>query len=263
MQEQDMLMKVVNQDLRKANEELEQFAHIASHDLQEPLRKLQQFSVLLEEDYQDKLDEDGKFFLDTIRNSADRMSVLIRETLAYSRAGSSNQTLEVVDLSKLTLQLRDEMDVAMREAQADIRIHSLPMVMANSLGMAQLFRNLMINALKYRKPDVPAEIIIGTQLDVSSSEAPKNTVSITVQDNGIGIDEKYLDRIFAPFERLHSSKIQGTGLGLAICRKVCDSHGWRLNVRSTLGQGTTFEILLPNAHLVTDSKAKAHSTQSA
>ena len=239
---QEARLQTINEDLKRANEELEQFAHVASHDLQEPLRKLQQFSDLMVEDYNDKLDDDGRFFLRTIRTSAQRMSTLITETLAYSRAGSKNQLLEAVDLSQLVLQLREEMDLAIQEAQADLEIKPLPVVNANGLGMAQLFRNLLHNALKYRKPDTPARITISAVL---SSNDSSPSLCIHVTDNGIGINEKHLQRVFLPFERMHSGVVQGTGLGLAICRKVCDSHNWTLNVKSTLGVGTTFEVAIP------------------
>ena len=235
---QDARMQVINRDLNRVNEELEQFAHVASHDLQEPLRKLQQFSNILEEDYHAQLDDEGKYFLKTIRTSAERMSSLITETLAFSRAGSANQVLEPVDLSQLVLQLRDEMDLIIQEAKADVHIDELPVVNANALGMAQLFRNLMINAFKYRKPDMPASLAITANRHHAS-------VCINVTDKGVGIDEKYHKRIFTPFERMHAGKVQGTGLGLAICRKVCDSHGWDLAVESTSGVGTTFKIHIP------------------
>ena len=240
---QDAHMQVINRDLNRVNEELEQFAHVASHDLQEPLRKLQQFSNILEEDYHAQLDEEGKYFLKTIRTSAERMSTLITETLAFSRAGSANQVLEPVDLSQLVLQLRDEMDLIIQEAKADVHIDELPVVNANALGMAQLFRNLMLNAFKYRKADMPASLSI----TVHRHQA---TLCINVTDKGVGIDQKYHGRIFVPFERMHSGKIQGTGLGLAICRKVCDSHDWTLDVESTSGVGTTFKIHIPTSSVL-------------
>ena len=240
---QDARLQVINRDLNRVNEELEQFAHVASHDLQEPLRKLQQFSNILEEDYHAQLDDEGKYFLKTIRTSAERMSTLITETLAFSRAGSTNQVLEPVDLSQLVLQLRDEMDLIILEAKADVHIDELPVVNANALGMAQLFRNLMLNAFKYRKADMPASLSI----TVHRHQA---TVCINVTDKGVGIDKKYHERIFVPFERMHSGKIQGTGLGLAICRKVCDSHDWTLDVESTSGVGTTFKILIPKSSVL-------------
>lgn len=240
MQVQDSKLQQTNHDLQRANEELQQFAHIASHDLQEPLRKLQQFSDLLVEDYGPKLDKDGRFFLDTIHSSAQRMSVLIKETLAYSRSGSSNQTLVRVDLSRLIQQLRDEMDVAVLEADGVFIIDKMPVVLANELGMAQLFRNLMVNALKYRKPGTPARIQI-------SFDDTGELILIRIEDNGLGIATRYLKKIFIPFERLHGSDVPGTGLGLAICKKVCESHGWSIDVSSEPGVGTSFVVSIPKS----------------
>lgn len=240
MQLQDNKLQQTNHDLQRANEELQQFAHIASHDLQEPLRKLQQFSDLLVEDYAAKLDKEGRFFLDTIHRSAHRMSVLIKETLAYSRSGSGNQTFVRVDLLKLMQQLRDEMDVAVLEADGDFIIDKMPVVLANELGMAQLFRNLMANALKYRKPGMPARIHM-------KLEDAGELLHIRVEDNGIGIASRYLEKIFVPFERLHGSDVPGTGLGLAICKKVCESHGWSIDVSSEPGVGTSFVVKIPKS----------------
>ncbi len=247
MQAKDAELKEINLNLQRANLDLEQFAHIASHDLQEPLRKLQQFSTLLEEDYESILDENGRFFLKTIRSSAKRMSLLIKETLAYSRAGSNNQKIDHVDLSELIEQLRDELDLAVHDAQAEFVVSPLPVVHANSVGMAQLFRNLIINALKYKKPDTPARVTISITDSPDDAFGP---VVISVKDNGIGIDTQYLERVFQPFERLQSGDVRGTGLGLAICKKVCESHGWRLQVESQPGEGTTFKIYLSVVSLV-------------
>lgn len=240
---QDQELQKINLDLQHANEELQQFAHIASHDLQEPLRKLQQFSEILVEDYGTDLDEDGKFFIETIHSSALRMSVLIKETLAYSRSGSSNQKLARVDLSQLLKKLREELDVAILEADGEFIIEHLPVVLANELGMAQLFRNLMVNGLKYRKPGTPARV------QISLDHESEASAFIRVEDNGIGIPGKHLQRIFVPFERLHDSAIPGTGLGLAICKKVCESHGWSIDVSSELDVGTAFVIRIPRASI--------------
>jgi len=247
MNEKDSQLQANVRELKRANEDLEQFAHIASHDLQEPLRKLQQFSDLLVEDYKDKLDEDGRFFLDVIRTASKRMSALIKDTLAYSQSGSSNQTLEEVELKETVAVLLDEMDLAIEDAQATFTIGALPVVYANRLGMEQLFRNLILNAIKYSKPYTSAKIDIRC---VGIEAADEHNVLIRVQDNGIGIAEKYLQRIFNPFERLQSGDVPGTGLGLAICMKVCESHEWALQVRSTEGVGTVFEIRIPKTSLV-------------
>lgn len=244
MQAQDLQLQGINKELKNVNEELQQFAHVASHDLQEPLRKMQQFSELLVEDYGSSLDENARYFIETIHLSSQRMSALIKETLAYSRSGSGNQALARVDLSQLIQQLRDEMDMAVDEADGEFIVDDMPVVLANELGMAQLFRNLMINGLKYRRPDVPAKIRI--TIDRHAGDAQAMTY-IRVEDNGIGIQAQYLDRIFVPFERLNTSGVMGTGLGLAICKKVCVAHGWNLDVSSEPDQGTSFIIGIPKA----------------
>jgi len=257
MHSKDAQLQLINSDLKRANEELEQFAHIASHDLQEPLRKLQQFSNLLQEDYDSLLDDDGRFFLKTIRSSAKRMSLLIKETLAFSRTGSVNQVLERVDLAQVLSALVDEMDVAVNESAAAITIGTLPVVQANKLGMAQLFRNLLLNALKYRKPGTPAIISIDSVRceNSDSNVIEENTTSpaegagklrIRIQDNGVGVAKKYQQRIFLPFERLPHENVPGTGLGLAMCRKVCESHGWDLTLSSEPDAGSLFEIHVPD-----------------
>ncbi|MFK7995191.1 MAG: ATP-binding protein [Granulosicoccus sp.] len=242
----DKQMVKINNELTRANEDLQQFAHIASHDLQEPLRKLQQFSALLVEDYAQSLDADANFFIQTIHNSATRMSLLIKETLAYSRAGSSNQKRERVDLSAVIQGLLDELDLTIKEVQAEFDIAQLPVVVANELGMAQLFRNFMVNSMKYCKPDIPARISISVDRD---SGKAKELVYIRIEDNGIGIKAKYLEKILLPFERLHDGSIPGTGLGLAICKKVCDSHEWNLDVSSEPQKGTCFVIGIPTSSL--------------
>ena len=239
-------MRRINDDLKKANQDLEQFAHVASHDLQEPLRKLRQFSDLLEEDYDSLLDEEGRYYLSAIRGAAKRMSALIKETLAYSRAGSINQALEKIDLSSLLVELRDELDVNVNETKATIQVEPLPVVYANQLGMAQLFRNLLTNALKYRKPDAPAWISITSE---SVMKDEKQYAIVCVRDKGVGIKNKFFERIFNPFERAHNGEVHGTGLGLAICKKVCESHGWTLDVKSVVDEGTTFTICIPASSL--------------
>ncbi|MFK7861835.1 MAG: ATP-binding protein [Granulosicoccus sp.] len=240
----DFQLQQINRDLLRANDELQQFAHIASHDLQEPLRKLQQFSALLKEDFGDKLDGDAVYFINTIHKSAERMGLLIKETLAYSRSGSSKQKIERVDLSELLEQLWDEMDLAVRDKKGEITSDKLPIVFANKLGMAQLFRNLLLNGLKYSKPGSPAKIDISVE---AAAVEVSELVYIRVTDNGIGIPSKYLQRIFFPFERLHGIDVPGTGLGLAICKKVCESHGWHLDVGSELNHGSTFLITIPTS----------------
>lgn len=239
MQNKDLQLNASNRELRKANEDLEQFVHVASHDLQEPLRKLRQFSGLLVEDYNEKLDEDGQFYLEAISNSAGRMSTMIRDTLAYARS-ARNEASDEVNLNMLMEAVYDDLDVAVAEAGAHVEVGKLPTVMADRTGMSQLFGNLLLNAIKYRRQDVNCTIGI----EARRLEA-EGLLIIDVSDNGIGIEEKYLERIFVPFQRLGSQSVSGTGLGLAICAKVCDAHGWRISVTSDIGQGSCFHIAIP------------------
>lgn len=245
MQRKDLELESSNRELRSALGDLEQFVHVASHDLQEPLRKLQQFSGLMEEDYGDKLDEDGKFYLEAIGKSAQRMSTMIRDTLAYARSARQDVTEEALDLNDLLPLLYEDIDIAVAEAGARINVGKLPTVMASRTGMSQLFLNLMLNAVKYRRKEVPCVIDIQARYPVDEP-----VVIIDVQDNGIGIEEKFLERVFVPFERLCSQQVSGTGLGLAICTKVCEAHGWRIWVTSEPGVGSCFHISLPRDSVV-------------
>ncbi len=240
MQRKDIELNASNDDLRKANEDLEQFVHVASHDLQEPLRKLQQFSGLLAEDYAGRFDEDGEFYLHAIANSASRMSNMIRDTLAYARSARNEQAEDRVDLNELVQAVYDDMDVAVAEAGAHVQVGQLPAVIANRTGMFQLFGNLLINAIKYRRQDVNCTVDIQAR-----PMEGEDTVVIDVRDNGVGIEERFYERVFVPFERLESQSVSGTGLGLAICAKVCDAHGWRITVSSELGVGSCFHIAIP------------------
>ena len=242
MKVQDGQLKAINQALKQANVELEQFAHIASHDLQEPLRKMQQFSDILEEDYAASLDEDARYYIATIRNAAQRMSILIKSTFEYSRVGAENQLKTAIDLEVLVGQLRDDFDLIAAEANVNIIVNALPVVLANEVAAAQLMRNLISNAIKYRNPDTTAHVVISSDHITTDNQ---KQITLSVEDNGMGISEKHLTRIFRPFERLHGNQIPGTGLGLAICKKVCDTHGWDLSVRSTVGHGAVFEIVIP------------------
>lgn len=237
MNRKDRQLESNNAELMRVNRDLEQFAHVASHDLQEPLRKLQQFSALLVEDYGSVLTEgDGKLYLDVISGSSERMRTLIKDTLEYSRVGLAEQAIEVVDLNAVIKSLRQELDILINESEADIRVADLPEVYANQTGMHQLFRNLITNAIKYRRDSVPPEILISFRHDSKGDE-----FVIEVRDNGVGIAPEFTARVFTPFERLGSS-VAGTGLGLAICKKVCESHGWALNLESSKGRGSCFSI---------------------
>lgn len=240
MQRKDVQLNVTNKELRRANENLEQFAHVASHDLQEPLRMLQQFSGLLEEEYQSELDDDGKFYIEAISSSARRMSTMIRDTQEYANSSRTSQSMNNIDLQQILELVINDKKIIIHETGATITVGNLPCVMANATGMTQLFSNLLVNAMKYRQEGVPSQISVDSHYPSTA-----RVVDITVQDNGVGIESRYLDRIFTPFERLTSGSVMGTGLGLAICTKVCESHDWVLDVSSEVGVGSRFKIRVP------------------
>ena len=245
MQRKDIQLNASNHELRKANEDLEQFVHVASHDLQEPLRKLQQFSGLLAEDYTGKFDSDGAFYLEAIANSARRMSTMIRDTLDYARSARSDMSEEEVDLNTLMQAVYEDMDVTVAEAGAHVKVGKLPVVMASRTGMSQLFGNLLVNAIKYRREEV--DCVVDIQARYPDGQ---DRLIIDIRDNGVGIEERYFERVFIPFERLGSLSVSGTGLGLAICAKVCDAHGWHISVSSEFGKGSCFHVSIPAEHVV-------------
>jgi len=242
MREKDVQLERRNQELARANVDLEQFAHVASHDLQEPLRKLQQFSGLLQEEYGEVLDEDGAFYIQAMTRSSERMSLMISDTLQYARSSRADQTIEPVDLQQVVAALRLDLDVLIRESGAEILVEPLPTLDANATGLSQLFRNLLVNSMKYRREEVECRIHIRQRQGSDGAG-----MVIEFQDNGIGIREEHQQRIFVPFARLVASSVKGTGLGLAICQKVCDAHGWTISVDSEEGVGTCFSIFVPSA----------------
>lgn len=248
-------LDTLNDTLRRSNENLEQFAYIASHDLQEPLRKIQQFGDLLLNQYQEQLG-DGIDYLKRMQSAAWRMSTLIRELLNFSRISTSNHQHweQQVALGALVASIEDDLSVAIQESGTSIDSDHLPTVQGDELQLRQLFQNLLSNAIKFRRPDVApyiritCETVTADQLPPTAVPASKGAqfYCIRIHDNGIGFDEKYLDRIFQVFQRLHTKhQYQGTGIGLAICEKVVTNHGGAIHASSQPGQGATFSIYLP------------------
>lgn len=225
-----------NQELQMANEGLNRFAYVASHDLQEPLRKIRQFGDLLDEECGEKLNEDGHYFLDVMRNSASRLSRLISDLLAYSRTSNAELKLQKLDLSDIVTDAISSMEVIVKETDAKIEIGNLPTVSADQTMVTQLFSNLLSNAVKYR--DETRQPIIKFECE------PKNGgCEIRITDNGIGIRQENMSDIFDPFTRGYTGTTQsGTGIGLAICKSVCDRHGWSIKASSELGSGAVFTI---------------------
>lgn len=236
----------LNTELQRSNRELEDFAYVASHDLQEPLRKIQAFGNLLEEEYASKL-QDGQVYVNRMQHAAGRMRVLIDDLLAFSRITTKAQPMGKVDLNEIVKDTLSDMEVRVAEVKAKIEIEKLPVVMADKTQMRQLFQNLISNALKFNKPGVKPIIKIHSTNKLHESK-DKHMGIIYVEDNGIGFDEKYLDRIFTVFQRLHGKdKYEGTGVGLAVVRKIVERHDGMIIAKSKPGAGSTFIITLPLA----------------
>ncbi len=243
----------VNTDLRRSNENLQQFAYIASHDLQEPLRKIQSFSDILKTQYTDQLGN-GTDYLQRMQDAASRMSALIRDLLAFSRISTRQEAAAPVSLTPVVQQVVTDLDLLIQETGAVVTLNLLPTVLGDASQLGQLFQNLLNNALKFRRANVPplvavrAERVAATALPPSVKPTRTATTyhRIDVVDNGVGFDDKYVDRIFQVFQRLHGrNEFAGTGIGLAICEKVAANHGGSITASSQPGQGATFSVYLP------------------
>ena len=240
------------QELMRSNEELQQFAYIASHDLQEPLRKIQAFGDRLKTKYSEVLTEQGRDYLDRMQNAAHRMQVLINDLLSLSRVTTKIQSFIPINLTQATQEVLSDLEIRIQQTQAQIEVGELPTLNADPLQMRQLLQNLLSNALKFHRDDAPPLIKIYSRRLLGQEHKPSGILPMAevyqlfIEDNGIGFDEKYLDRIFNVFQRLHSrNEYEGAGMGLAICRKIVENHGGSITAKSTPGQGTTFIVTLP------------------
>jgi len=238
-------MKRINDRLEMRNRELQDFAYVASHDLQEPLRKIRAFADLLEEDYADKVDENGKYYLSRMRDAASRMSRLITDLLAYSRITTKTRPFDEVNLNEVAREAISDLELQISEIEGSVEVGPLPIVEADPTQMHQLLQNLIGNALKFTKEGVRPVVTVKATLENEAD--PKDArCRLEVSDNGIGFDEKYLDRIFTPFQRLHGrGTFTGTGMGLAICRRIAERHQGILTAKSSPGEGATFIATLP------------------
>jgi PAS domain S-box-containing protein len=229
----------MEEELRRANQDLEQFAFSASHDLQEPLRSIQIYSELLGRKLGGNLHPDAQRYLDFLRSGATRMETLIRDLLAYTRVGQLEEPAEPADANEAFQAARSSLSRMMAEAGARVTSTPLPAVRVHATHLEQLFQNLIGNAIKYRSPERNPEI------DVAAKQQDGRWV-FAVSDNGIGIESEYRENIFGLFKRLHSSdEYSGTGIGLAICQRIVDRYHGRIWVESEFGKGSTFRFTLP------------------
>lgn len=250
--------------LEQSNRELEQFAYAASHDLQEPLRKIQAFGDRLKAKYSGALDEQGNDFVDRMQSAAARMQNLINDLLAYSRVTTKTRPFGPVELAAVVKDVLSDLETRLEQTGGQVTVGELPTLEADSTQMHQLLQNLIGNALKFHKEAEAPHVKVYSQRVEAPGFAPALNVAeagevaleggatgravcqIFIEDNGIGFDEKYLDRIFTVFQRLHGrNEYEGTGIGLAICRRIVERHGGEITAKSTPDQGATFIITLP------------------
>ena len=230
--------------LERSNRELESFAYVASHDLQEPLRKIQTFSERLNSTSAQDLGPEGRDFVERILKAAARMRGLIDDLLAYSRVSSTSRPFTSVNLAAVAREVLEDLSVMTERTGATVTLGELPVLEADPTQMRQLLQNLVANALKFHREGVPPVVSVRATLDPRLQRC-----ELRVEDNGIGFEEKYTDRIFNVFQRLHSrGQYEGSGIGLAICRKIAERHGGTIGARSTPGEGATFHVSLPLQH---------------
>lgn len=260
--EDERQLRAYSRKLEQSNRELQDFAYVASHDLQEPLRKVQAFGDRLSRKYGDKLGEEGNDYIRRMRDASKRMQTLINDLLTFSRVTTKAQPFQHVDISTIANEVVSDLEVRIDETQGRVEIGELPSIDADPVQMRQLMQNLIGNALKFHRPEEKPLIRVysndtmqfntgsfsfnGEQMQTQG--VGDRHCQIIVQDNGIGFDEKYLDRIFTVFQRLHGrTEYEGSGVGLAVCRKIVERHGGSITAESKPGEGAKFVISLPVA----------------
>ena len=239
----------LNKDLEGRNAELAQYAYLASHDLQEPLRKIITFIKIIDEKYLSDIPE-AKLVISKVITSSERMRNLINALLSYSKLSASS-FFTVVNLNEIIKDALADLELTVKEKQAAITVSKLPHIEGIPGQMRQVFQNLLSNALKFSKPNVPPEIKIFSELvnelSLETMAAKKGRyIRIHIHDNGIGFDVSYYEKIFVIFQRLHGkTQYEGTGIGLAIVKKIVENHSGLIGVKSEEGEGATFSIVLP------------------
>lgn len=243
----EQLTKLVKErtlELHRSNEDLLQFAHVASHDLKEPVRKIKIFSSMLQSDYGELLPQRGMTYLNKVHNATDRMFSMIEGVLAYSEFTSAEQKIEKIQLNSIIDNIESDLELLIQQKNATIIKGNLPEIEGADVLIHQLFYNLINNALKFSKNDIPTIIEINSTVEIS--EEGENLVEIIVSDNGIGIDPNFSSKIFDVFSRLNAKDdYEGTGLGLALCKKIVERHHGTITATGIKDEKAVFSILLP------------------
>lgn len=231
-------------ELERSNQELQQFAYVASHDLQEPLRKIRTFGERLRMRNEGALDGRSLDYIARMNNAAERMQQLIKDLLTFSRVTTESVPFETVDLKRVAQEVAADLEAHIERVAGQVIVESLPTIEADPLQMQQLLQNLVSNALKFHRENVPPVVTITGEVLTQNG---RNQARLSIADNGIGIDGEHLDTIFEMFQRLHgrSDYDDGTGIGLSICRRIVERHGGTITVNSQPGEGTTFTVTLP------------------
>ena len=235
--------------LERSNRELQDFAYVASHDLQEPLRKIVVFGERLREKNSEALGPEALDYLERMQKAAGRMQTLINDLLTFSRVTTKAHPFVPVNLAEIASEVVNDLEGRIELVKGRVELGTLPVIDAEPLQMRQLLQNLIGNALKFRRPEEPPVVKVEAQI-ISAPDTPaRKLCQLTISDNGIGFDEKYLDRIFNVFQRLHTrNEYEGTGMGLAIVRKIALHHGGDITAKSKPGQGASFILTLPVVH---------------
>ncbi|HXS36061.1 MAG TPA: ATP-binding protein [Flavipsychrobacter sp.] len=251
LEDNNRQLAAMNKALEVSNHDLMQFASVASHDLQEPLRKVDIFSSLLLSKVGNSLEDEARVYIKKITGAIKRMKILITDVLNYSKLSEGGNEFQRIDLNEIAKETLDDFELAIKEKNAVITIGSLPVLDGNKGQIRQVFQNIFSNALKFSKPGQDARISVTSKKVAEKSFASQEAADgkyciISIKDNGIGFDEKYLPNIFALFERLHTKdKYEGTGIGMAITKKIIEKHNGLINAISSVGNGAEFLILLP------------------
>ena len=235
-------------ELITRNKELEQFAYVASHDMQEPLRKIQTFiSILLKSDVVN-LSDSQKQLIYKIDSAAFRLRIIIKDILNYSHQTGIGEQITRVDINSVVKVVHKDLELLIKEKNARIVLHNMPIVFGIQGQLNQLFYNIIHNALKFSRKDISPLIHISATFIMPEflHQSTEKELSLTISDNGIGFEERYSEKIFGLFQRLHDRHtFEGTGIGLALCKKIAENHNWKIRAISSRGKGTTIELKIP------------------